>query len=67
MTVVPGYRRRGILRRMMAAEHAAARERGEVLAVLYAAEYPIYRRFVTGPACREATWSLDTQGDRVPR
>ena len=61
VTVVPDYRRRGVLRRMVGAEHAAARERGEVLAVLYAAEYPIYGRFGYGPACREATWSLDTR------
>jgi predicted acetyltransferase len=59
VSVAPDYRRRGILRRMMAAEHEAARDRGEVAALLYAAEYPIYGRFGYGPACLEATWSLD--------
>ena len=61
VTVMPDYRRRGILRRMVAAEHAAARERGEAVSILYAAEYPIYGRFGYGPACVEATWSLDTR------
>jgi predicted acetyltransferase len=61
VTVMPDSRRRGILRQMVAAEHAAARERGEAVAILYAAEYPIYGRFGYGPACREATWSIDTR------
>jgi predicted acetyltransferase len=60
VSVLPDYRRRGILRRMVAAEHAAARERGEAGSILYAAEYPIYGRFGYGPACVEATWSLST-------
>jgi hypothetical protein len=42
-----------------AAEHDAARERGETLALLYAAEYPIYGRFGYGPATEEVTWTLD--------
>jgi predicted acetyltransferase len=62
VTVMPDRRRKGILRRMVAAEHAAARERGEVVALLYAAEYPIYGRFGYGPACAEATWRLDAMG-----
>ena len=61
VSVMPDYRRKGILRRMVAAEHAAARERGEAVGILYAAEYPIYSRFGYGPACVEATWSIDTQ------
>ena len=59
VTVLPTHRRRGILRAMAAAEHAAIRERGEAVAVLYASEYPIYGRFGYGSACREATWSID--------
>ena len=65
VTVLPTHRRRGILRSMVAAEHAAARERGEVLGLLYAAEYPIYGRFGYGPGCREATWTLDTRASFV--
>ncbi len=59
VTVLPTHRRRGIMRSMVAAEHGAARERGEAVSMLYAAEYPIYGRFGYGPGCREATWTLD--------
>lgn len=59
VTVLPTHRRRGILRALAAAEHAASRERGEPIAVLYASEYPIYGRFGYGPAVRRATWTLD--------
>ena len=45
--------------RAFLAEHDAVRERGEVAALLYAAEYPIYGRFGYGPACREAKWAVD--------
>ncbi len=61
VTVLPTHRRRGIMRSMVAAEHGAARERGEPLSLLYAAEYPIYGRFGYGPGCREATWTLDAR------
>jgi predicted acetyltransferase len=61
VTVLPTHRRRGILRGMVAAEHAAIRERGEVMALLHAAEYPIYGRFGYGPGTLEATWTLDTR------
>lgn len=60
VTVLPTHRRRGVLRGMVAAEHGAIRERGEVAGLLYASEYPIYGRFGYGPACLEATWTLDT-------
>src|SRR6266550_1421636 len=62
VTVVPTHRRRGLMRGMTLAEHDAVRERGEVAALLYAAEYPIYGRFGYGPACTMATWTLDTRG-----
>ena len=64
VTVVPTQRRRGLLRAMVDAEHAAIREHGQVFAMLYAAEYPIYGRFGYGPACREATWTLDADRTR---
>ena len=59
--VLPTHRRRGILSQLAAAEHAAARERGEVVAMLYASEYPIYGRFGYGPGTTAATWTLDTK------
>jgi predicted acetyltransferase len=61
VTVLPTHRRRGVLRGMVAAEHAASRERGEAVALLYAAEYPIYGRFGYGPGCFESTWTLDAR------
>ena len=61
VTVRPTHRRQGIMRRMLDADEAAMRERGESLGILHAAEYPIYGRFGYGAACREATWELDTK------
>jgi predicted acetyltransferase len=57
--VLPTHRRRGILRQLVAAEHAAMRERGEDVGLLYSAEYPIYGRFGYGPGCISATWQLE--------
>ncbi|MFF2653777.1 GNAT family N-acetyltransferase [Streptomyces sp. NPDC058045] len=62
VTVSPTHRRRGLLGRMMARDLAAARERGEVVATLIAAEYPIYGRFGFGPAASVADFEID-----VPR
>jgi predicted acetyltransferase len=60
VTVMPTYRRRGVLRAMVSAEHGAMRERGDVVSILYSSEYPIYGRFGYGPATKAATWTLDT-------
>ncbi|MGW6864038.1 GNAT family N-acetyltransferase [Streptomyces sp. NPDC054901] len=62
VAVLPTHRRQGLLTRMMAAELAAAGERGDVLATLIAAEYPIYGRYGFGPATSLAEWEID-----VPR
>ncbi|MBT3154482.1 GNAT family N-acetyltransferase [Streptomyces sp. CHD11] len=62
VTVAPTHRRRGLLTRMMARDLAAARERGDVVATLIAAEYPIYGRYGFGPATSAAEWTVD-----VPR
>ncbi|TXS35158.1 GNAT family N-acetyltransferase [Streptomyces sp. t39] len=62
VTVSPTHRRRGLLSRMMTAGLAAARERGDVVSTLIAAEYPIYGRFGFGPAAGITEWSVD-----VPR
>jgi predicted acetyltransferase len=59
--VLPTHRRRGILSAMAAAEHDAARARGELVAILYAAEYGIYGRFGYGPGLTTATWTLDAR------
>lgn len=62
VTVAPTHRRRGLLSRMMATDMAAAKERGEVVATLIAAEYPIYGRFGFGPATWTTEWEVS-----VPR
>jgi predicted acetyltransferase len=59
VTVSPTHRRRGLLSRMMTADLAAAKERGDVVATLIAAEYPIYGRYGFGPAAGTAEWSVD--------
>src|SRR4051812_40613740 len=50
VTVLPTHRRRGLLSRLMRDDLAAARERGEPVAVLIASEWPIYGRFGFGAA-----------------
>ncbi len=62
VTVSPTHRRRGLLSRMMERDLAAARERGDAVATLIAAEYPIYGRYGFGPATTMAEWTID-----VPR
>ncbi|MFI9266513.1 GNAT family N-acetyltransferase [Streptomyces werraensis] len=62
VTVSPTHRRRGLLTRMMAQDLAAAKERGDVVATLIAAEYPIYGRYGFGPATWTTEWTID-----VPR
>ncbi|CAL9477636.1 GNAT family N-acetyltransferase [Streptomyces sp. DH-12] len=62
VTVSPTHRRRGLLTRMMAQDLAAAKERGDVVATLIAAEYPIYGRYGFGPATWTTEWTVD-----VPR
>ncbi|MGW0627928.1 GNAT family N-acetyltransferase [Streptomyces sp. NPDC002758] len=62
VTVSPTHRRRGLLTRMMTQDLAAAKERGDVVATLIAAEYPIYGRYGFGPATWTTEWTVD-----VPR
>ncbi|ANP55889.1 putative acetyltransferase [Streptomyces griseochromogenes] len=62
VTVTATHRRRGLLSRMMGRDLAAAKERGDVVATLIAAEYPIYGRFGFGPATWTTQWSVE-----VPR
>ncbi|MGW3163036.1 GNAT family N-acetyltransferase [Streptomyces sp. NPDC001142] len=59
VTVSPTHRRRGLLGRMVADDLAAAKERGEVVATLIAAEYPIYGRYGFGPATWTTEWEID--------
>ena len=52
--VLPTHRRRGILNRMMRAQLADARERGEPIAALWASEETIYGQFGYGLATQDA-------------
>lgn len=61
VTVSPTHRRRGLLSRMMAADLAVAKERGDAIATLIAAEYPIYGRYGFGPASWCSEWSVDVR------
>ncbi|KAF3466158.1 GNAT family N-acetyltransferase [Streptomyces sp. Tu 3180] len=62
VTVTATHRRRGLLTRMMTGELAAAKDNGDVVATLIAAEYPIYGRYGFGPATSATEWTVD-----VPR
>ncbi|MER7569019.1 GNAT family N-acetyltransferase [Streptomyces sp. NPDC097941] len=62
VTVTATHRRRGLLTRMMNQDLTAAKERGDVLATLIAAEYRIYGRYGFGPATTGTEWTID-----VPR
>ncbi|MFJ2608098.1 GNAT family N-acetyltransferase [Streptomyces sp. NPDC091279] len=61
VTVSATHRRRGLLTRMMNGDLAAAKERGDTVATLIAAEYPIYGRFGFGPATGAARWNVDVR------
>jgi predicted acetyltransferase len=59
VTVSPTHRRRGLLTRMMRTALEAAKERGDAVASLISAEYPIYGRYGFGPAAWTAEWEVD--------
>ncbi|MFF3317693.1 GNAT family N-acetyltransferase [Streptomyces sp. NPDC003035] len=61
VTVSATHRRQGLLSRMMAHDLAAAKERGDAVATLIAAEYPIYGRFGFGPATWTTEWTVDVR------
>ncbi|MFG2354222.1 GNAT family N-acetyltransferase [Streptomyces sp. NPDC048521] len=68
VTVSPTHRRRGLLTRMMGQDLAAAKERGDVVATLIAAEYPIYGRYGFGPATWTTEWTVEvTRSGLDPR
>ena len=57
--VLPTHRRRGLLTALMDAQLADIADRGEPLATLIAAEYPIYGRFGYGPATEAVGLHID--------
>jgi predicted acetyltransferase len=62
--VLPTHTRQGHLSRMMHTQLADIAERGEPVAVLIAAEYPIYGRFGYGPATEAVALRIDTTAAR---
>lgn len=67
VTVAATHRRKGLASRMMAAELGRARERGDAISALVAAEYPIYGRYGFGPATEAAQWTVDARDLRFRR
>jgi predicted acetyltransferase len=67
VSVTATHRRRGLLSRMMANGLAAAKERGDAVSILIAAEYPIYGRFGYGPATWVTEWAVDIPRARLGR
>ncbi|MEU1178071.1 GNAT family N-acetyltransferase [Streptomyces sp. NPDC005820] len=59
VTVLPTHRRQGLLTRLMADDLTAAKDRGDVVATLIAAEYRIYGRHGFGPATTMTEWTID--------
>jgi len=57
--VLPTHTRQGHLTRLMRTQLADVAERGEPVAILIAAEYPIYGRFGYGPATEAVTLKID--------
>lgn len=69
VTVAGTHRRRGLLTRMLSASLSAARDRGDAVSILWAAEWPIYWRFGYAPATVNATYTLPPRspGARLDR
>ncbi len=65
VAVLPTHRRRGLLTRMITEDLGLAHERGLPLAVLIAAEAPIYGRYGFGPATETSRWTVDARTARV--
>jgi predicted acetyltransferase len=58
VTVSATHRRRGLLSQMIGQALQAAADRGDALAILIAAEWPIYGRFGYAPATRAADYTF---------
>jgi len=69
VAVIPTWRRRGLLTRMIRRALGDAAARGRCLAALIASEYRIYGRFGFGPATRAVAYDIAVRragGVRVP-
>jgi predicted acetyltransferase len=61
VTVNATHRRRGLLTQMLSASLRAAKDRGDPLSMLIAAEWPIYGRYGYAPATEIAEYTLFTR------
>ncbi|MEP7179557.1 MAG: GNAT family N-acetyltransferase [Pseudonocardiales bacterium] len=61
VTVGATHRRRGLLTQMLSASLRGAKDRGEPLSILIAAEWPIYGRFGYAPASLASNYTLFTR------
>ena len=61
VTVAPTHRRRGLLTEMITGDLRESTDRGEVVSILLASEYPIYGRFGYGAATELATYAIETE------
>jgi predicted acetyltransferase len=59
VSVAATHRRRGLLTRLITADLTEARERGDVVSTLLAAEYRIYSRYGYGAATSFSRWRVD--------
>ncbi len=59
VTVAATHRRRGLLSHLLSESLQAAHGRGDAVAILYAAEWPIYGRFGYAPATMAARYVVD--------
>ena len=57
VTVAATHRRRGLLTDMIGRSLRAAKDRGDALSMLIAAEWPIYGRFGYAPAVTDCEWT----------
>jgi predicted acetyltransferase len=58
VTVSATHRRRGLLTSMLRGSLQAARDRGDAVSILFAAEWPIYGRFGYAPATLSANYTV---------
>lgn len=65
VTTTSTHRRRGLASRLVAADLAAASERGEEVSILIAAEWGIYGRFGYGPATEHQSLEVDASAARL--
>lgn len=65
VTTTATHRRRGLATSLVGRDLAASVDRGEVVSVLIAAEWPIYGRFGYGAATEHQTWTVDRKLARL--